>query len=131
MKRTIMAAVFGAVALSACTERAPQGEGSCPITLDSIYTLDTREHGDITYYLVLRVAGWHDKAEILQLFDQRPSFDQCNRNTVGPVFDDSLDPNLAVEALLVDPMKDEYSIRYLDSKPDTFRAKDIRIEFAK
>lgn len=129
MKWVTVALVVGAVVLSACTERASQAEGDCPITLDSVYTLDTLEHGEAAYYLILRVAGWHDKTEVLQLFDRQPSFDQCNRNTISPVFDDSLDPNLAVDALLVDPVNDEYSIRYLDDKPEEFRAKDIRIEF--
>lgn len=129
MKWTAVA-LIAAVALSACTERASQAGGGCPVTLDSTYTLDTREHGDTTYHLVLRVAGWHDKTEVLQLFDQQPLFDQCNRNTINPIFDDSLDPNLAVEALLIDPVNDTYSIRYSDGKPGSFSAKDIRIEFA-
>ena len=57
----------------------------CPVTVDSVSIIDTVKLEENVFYLVRRVYGWHDKIEVLELYDTKPTFDFCSKSNIEPV----------------------------------------------
>lgn len=86
----------------------------CSGTVDSLEVVDEREYNGTHYYLVKKIAGWHDKVVVLQLFDKKPEFDQCNESVFPPVIEDSLDPELSVDSFRIDLTEKVFLIEYAE-----------------
>ena len=72
--------VIAAILLSACSDTTPD----CFIS-DQVTLLDERKIKGDQYFLVLRITGWHDKVEFLELYDKKPEFDDCNQSKTEPI----------------------------------------------
>ena len=66
---------IAAMLLSACSDTAPD----CFIR-DQVTLLDERNINGEKYFLVLKITGWHDKAQFLELYDKKPEFDVCGKS---------------------------------------------------
>jgi predicted metal-binding protein len=105
----VAAFVFSLVACDMQTDAA-----SCPPTLDSVSEMDRKVHEGTEYILVRRIVGWHDKSEVLELFDTEPKLDECQRNLIQPLIADSLDTTLSVKSMRVDLENKQFLIEYVD-----------------
>jgi len=114
-----------------CSEQVDESsaEAECAITVDSTSIVDTSVHNDKTWYLVLRISGWHDKTEIVQLFDKKPRLDHCNRDLVAPVIEDSIAHDLSIKSFRIDLKNKEFVIDYIEIPADTGREMDIKLVF--
>lgn len=84
----------------------------CLGVLDTTEIVESKLFKQTEYYLVRRVAGWHDKVEIIQLFNTKPQLDACNRDMVKPIFEDSLDEDRVFKELVVDLDKNLFNVKY-------------------
>lgn len=99
------------ITLASCTQDDPELQ-ECPITIDSVTVLLTQTHNGSDYYLVKRISGWHEKTEIIQLFNQKPELDRCNEDTVKPIFEDSIETDKNLKALKADLKNEEFELIY-------------------
>lgn len=97
-----------------CLACSPKGEpqAQCPLTLDTVETLLTQVHEGKTYVVVKRIAGWHDKTVIIQLFDQSPRLGQCREDLVPPLFEDSIEQDQPLLKLKANIAKKDYTFIY-------------------
>lgn len=51
----------------------------------SIDFLDAIRRQRTTYYLILRVTGFQDKAAYFELYNERPRFDTCGKPSIEPI----------------------------------------------
>lgn len=84
----------------------------CPAILDTVKTLLTQEYKGKTYVLVKRIAGWHDKTEIIQLFNEPPSLNECNEDLVAPMFEDSIETNKPLIKLKANIRSNTFEFEY-------------------
>ena len=63
---------IAATLLSACSDTTPD----CFIS-DQATLLDERKIKGDQYFLVLKITGWHDKVQSLELYNIKPEFDVC------------------------------------------------------
>ncbi len=84
----------------------------CPLTIEQTSIIDQKEFKGVTYYLVERISGWHEKTIIIQLFDKKPEFDKCNENVSTPIIDDSVSMDLEVKSFLINLESKQYEIEY-------------------
>ena len=84
----------------------------CPAVLDTVQTLLTQEYKGKTYVLVKRIAGWHDKTEIIQLFNEPPRLNECNKDLVAPIFEDSIETNKPLIKLKVNISSNMFEFEY-------------------
>ncbi|MCF6283174.1 MAG: hypothetical protein L3J28_13390 [Candidatus Polarisedimenticolaceae bacterium] len=115
------------VLMASCTQSNGDND-ECPVTVDSVEIIDSKMIGETTYYLVYRVSGWHDKTEILELYNDLPTFDRCSQSNLEPIYGDSLEMEQSVSHLYFDPTVNKIEIEYLDSEPDRDHNKNIKIE---
>ncbi len=104
--------------LSSCTQDDKNKE-QCPITIDSVMTLLTQTYNEREYYLVKRISGWHEKTEIIQLFDQPPILNRCNEDTVPPIFEDSIELDKPLIKLSADIKNNFFELIYAESGGST------------
>ncbi len=102
---------------------------ACPMTVDTINILDKKIVGNTEYYLVLRVSGWHDKSEIVELYNMKPSFDHCSISNLEPIYGDSLELDKTVTHLYFDIETKSLNIEYKDGEPSKAHNKNLKIEF--
>ena len=100
----------------ACTDLEQSDlKQECPLILDQTSIIDEKKHEGVTYYLVKRISGWHDKTIIIELFDKKPSYDNCNRNKFPPIIDDSIATDMSIESLEINLIKKQFEIKYSDT----------------
>ena len=77
--------VIAAMLLSACSDNTPD----CFIS-DQATLLDERKIKGDQYFLVLRITGWHDKVESLELYNIKPEFGDCGKSKTKYIDEHSL-----------------------------------------
>ncbi len=97
-----------------CTQ-GDNNKEECPITIDSVTTLLTQTYNEREYYLVKRISGWHEKTEIIQLFDQLPILNKCNEDTIPPIFEDSIEIDKSLIQLSADIKNNIFELIYAES----------------
>lgn len=60
---------------------------------DQVTLLDEQHINGESYFLVLRIGGWHEKIEHLELYDKAPEFSDCNLSKFDPIDAQSLELN--------------------------------------
>jgi hypothetical protein len=98
------------IPLVSCSKN-PVDEG-CPLTVDTTKVLLSTTHKGTRYFLVQRISGWHDKTEIIQLFDKEPKLGKCNEDLVKPVFEDSLERDKTLVKLTVSLKNKAFELSY-------------------
>lgn len=102
--------IFSLCACSKDSEKIAE----CPPTIDTVEILLTKHHKDKEYYLVERISGWHDKTTIIQLFDKKPHFGECNEDLVKPIFEDSIELEKSLAKISIDLNNKQYKLVYGD-----------------
>lgn len=100
----------------------------CPVAVDTVNIIDEKVVGNAKYYLVLRISGWHDKSEIVELYNVKPSFDRCSISDVEPVYGNSLELDKTVAHLYFDVETKLLNIEYKDGEPSKAHNKNLKIE---
>jgi len=103
--------------LNACWDAEQQS--SCSLTIDSVRVVDVVSTNNKDYHLVLRIAGWHDKVEILELYDHLPTFDQCAMSTTPVLYAESLELSQWVKRIYLEPQQLRFTIDYAPTRPNT------------
>ncbi|MBL4827435.1 MAG: hypothetical protein JKY66_06935 [Spongiibacteraceae bacterium] len=111
--------------LSACCSEKTEDE--CPLTLDVVTTMETREYAGKLYTLVQRLTGWHEKTVVIQLFDKEPQLDACRRDLVKPVIEDSIESELPVVGFVINLKEGVFEIDY--GKPGETESSGIQLHF--
>jgi len=110
-----------------CSEQSSEVE-PCPMTVDSVTIIDTKQVSGKTYYLVHRIAGWSDKTEILELYDAKPEFNHCSKSNIEPVFGDSLELTQAVSHVYLNLNDKILEIEYQDVSDEKIDNTHLKIE---
>ncbi len=113
------------IGLTSCSDDA-DSNAPCPLTVDTVKVLQTKELNGTKYFLVKRITGWHDKVIVVQLFDKQPELGPCNEDIVMPVFEDSIETDESSVTLRADIKNKEYKFVYAD-KPSLEHS--ITLEF--
>jgi hypothetical protein len=100
----------------------------CTMTVDTVNIIDEKIVGTTEFYLVLRIAGWHDKTEIIELYDTKPTFDRCSKSDVEPVYGNSLELDKTVTHLYLDTESKSLNIEYKDGEPSKDYNRNLKIE---
>lgn len=100
---------------------------ACPLTIDTVEIVDTKMFEGKNYTLVHRITGWHDKVEVLQLFDQEPELDDCRRDLVKPIIEDSLENGLVLVGFSINLENNSFELLYEDA--EMVARADLRINF--
>lgn len=101
----------------------------CQLTLEQTSIIDQKEFKGVTYYLVERISGWHEKTIIIQLFDKKPEFDKCNENVSTPIIDDSVSIDLEVKSFLINLESKQYEIEYGGDYESAKQTSKFKINF--
>lgn len=104
-------------------------EKECPPIVDSVSIIDQSSLNDNSYYLVLRITGFQDKTEILQLFNQKPLFDSCNESQTKPLIEDSLE-DYAIKDFSVDLTLAKFLIEY-DTQHEASNRQSLKLKIKK
>lgn len=110
-----------------CSEQNGTAE-PCPITVDSVSIIDAMEICGETYYLVYRISGLNDKTEILELYNLKPTFDNCSRSNVEPLYGDSLDMLKTVSHVYLNVNDRFLELLYVDGEPDKLHNAYLKLE---
>lgn len=123
------------IALSCCScEPADKEIAGCEGLIDSISIIDSVESSGRAYHLVLRIAGWHDKTEILEVYDTKPSFNLCGDSKVSPLDGDSLEQNdfhgnpQMVSRVYLSTREKKMHIEYKTGQPDKAHNKNLKLQ---
>ena len=100
----------------------------CQSAVDTVTIIDKKVIGDTEYYLILRVAGLHDKTEIIELYDAKPTFNKCAKSDIGAVYGDSLEMAKTVSHLFFDSKNNTLDIEYEEGEPSKFHNTKLGIE---
>ncbi|GAA6168980.1 hypothetical protein NBRC116591_27910 [Sessilibacter corallicola] len=65
------------------------------------------------------ISGWHEKTEIIQLFDQLPILNECNEDTIPPIFGDSIEIDKSLIQLSADIKNNIFELIYDESGEET------------
>ena len=103
-------------------------QGECPITVDAVAIIDSIKQGETTYYLVHRVAGWSDKTEILELYNNKPVFDHCSRSNIEPIFGDSLELDRPVSHVYLNIKDQVLEIEYKAVTQSLYSNENLKLE---
>jgi len=103
-------------------------DSHCQSAVDTVKIIDQKVIGNTEYYLVLRIAGWHDKTEIIELYDAKPSFDKCANSNIAPVYGDSLEMDKTVSHVFFGVKNNTLDIEYKDGEPGKAHSSGLRIE---
>lgn len=113
--------------ISSCSKTS-SNNSDCPIAVDTVNIIDEKIVENTKYYLVLRISGWHDKSEIVELYNEKPSFDRCSKSDVEPVYGDSLELDRIVTHLYLDVEEKSLNIEYKDGESNKDHNKNLKIE---
>jgi len=111
--------------LTACTDEQSL---HCEAPVDTIKILNHLTVDKNTFYLVLRITGWHDKTEIIELYDERPVFDQCSKSNIEPVFGDSLELDSVVSHLYLNLKNKSLDIVYSSGVSEPLHNESLKLE---
>ena len=114
--------------LSACRESAETSADLCPMVIDTISIIDKQNFGNETYYMVLRIAGWSDKTEVIEVYNAKPVFNHCAKSNIKPILGDSLEMEQTVSHVYVDVQNNSLSIEYVPGKPNISHNKNLKLE---
>lgn len=114
--------------LSACRESAETNADLCSMVIDTVSIIDKQNFGNKTYYMVLRIAGWSDKTEIIEVYNAKPVFNHCAKSNIKPIFGDSLEMEQSVSHVYVDVPNNTVSIEYVSGKPNISHNKNLKLE---
>jgi hypothetical protein len=110
-----------------CTETEDKLD-PCAMAVDTISIFDKKMLNSVTYYLVLRVSGWHDKSEILELYDAEPVFDHCAKSKIEPIYGDSLELTQTVSHVYLDVNSKSLKLEYIQGKPGRLHNNTLKLE---
>jgi len=111
----------------ACSDPSIQTK-ACDAPVDTVAILSKLTVDGTMYYLVLRVTGWHDKTEILELYNQMPKFDQCAKSHIDAIFGDSLERDSTVSHVYLNPNTKKLNIVYVMGKPKNTHNESLKLE---
>jgi len=115
------------IGVMSCSDQSSDIE-PCPITVDSVSIIDTLETGGTTYYLVHRISGWSDKTEILELYNDKPVFDNCSRSTIEPLYGDSLEMTQTISHVYLNLNNKLFELVYIKGEPDKLHNANLKLE---
>jgi len=88
--------------------------------IDSIHYHDSVMHSDQQYFLYSRTTGWHDKVVFFELYNEKPTFDQCSHSAKKPIFtiayDDYPEMQYVKEIILQPNQTEKLNIIYTKEK---------------
>lgn len=87
LKATIVTLLIFLVACSDTTDTSQ----SCFPAKDSITIVGSSTNEESTFFLIHRLAGFNDKIEIFEIYNQKPNFDQCSQSNIEVLAADSID----------------------------------------
>lgn len=94
----------------------------CDFVLDQIRYADKAEVDGETFYLYTRTVGWHNKVVFFELYNTEPSFDECLKTTIQPVYkidyDDYPEHKYVKEMTLQLNEEDKLNIIYTTDKDE-------------
>jgi hypothetical protein len=102
--------------IASCSDRDAKVD-ECSATVDSVEIIDSKAFDDKSYYLVHRISGWHDKVEILELYDEKPVFDTCSKPSVEPIDGDSIEMTKSVSHVFLNIKERKLDIVYGEGLP--------------
>jgi hypothetical protein len=126
---TILISLLLITACVGCGDSKSTAFSECSMSVDSVTTIDTKSVGSVNYYLVLRISGFHDKTEIIELFDQQPQYNNCNENIIPPIVSDSIASDMEISSFMIDLKEKHFVIDYSDKPPQPNQAKTLNIKF--
>ena len=115
------------MALISCSDNGAEKD-ACPLIIDSVAIIDSMKQGDVTYYLVHRIAGWHDKTEILELYNRKPIFDHCSRSNIEPIYGNALEVEQAVSHVYLNIKDGVLELVYKDGVSDKTHNAGLKLE---
>ena len=115
------------MALISCSDNGAEKD-ACPLTIDSVAIIDSMKQGDVIYYLVHRIAGWHDKTEILELYNSKPIFDYCSRCNIEPIYGNALEMEQTVSHVYLNIKDGVLELVYKNSAPDKAHNAGLKLE---
>ena len=115
------------MALISCSDNGAEKD-ACPLTIDSVAIIDSMKQGDVIYYLVHRIAGWHDKTEILELYNSKPIFDYCSRCNIEPIYGNALEMEQTVSHVYLNIKDGVLELVYKDGAPDNAHNAGLKLE---
>lgn len=127
LKLKIIASSILMMLIVACSDSSDQTK-ACEAPVDSVSIISNLTVNGTTYYLVRRVAGWHDKVEILELYNQMPIFDQCAKSHVESIFGDSLELDSTVSHVYLNPITKKLNITYIKGIPEGTHNESLQLE---
>jgi hypothetical protein len=130
IQRILVATIIVSIAVlcfTSCSDSSNDSD-NCNMAVDSVKIIDQKVVGDTTYYLVLRISGWHDKSEIIEIYNTRPTFDRCARSDVEQIDGDSLELDSTVAHLYFDVKANSLYIEYKEGKPDKDHNRNLKLE---
>ena len=127
--KTLILGLVCVIIFSGCSDKTTDAE-ECPITIDSVSLLDSLQYGDHTYYLVRRITGWHEKTEILELYNSKPEFDRCSRSSIKPIYGDLLETSQTITHVYLNVKAGELDIQYKDVAPGRDNVSLLKLEIA-
>lgn len=128
MGKKLRIKLFIGICLVIATEFGCSGkEEKCPPIVDTVNIIDQANYKNKPYFLVLRITGFQDKTEILQLYVNKPQFNLCNKSMNKPLIEDSLE-NYAIKDFSVDLTHNKFLIDYDNSQEGTGR-RLLRLKF--
>ncbi len=113
--------------IASCSDQDAEVD-ECSITVDSVEIIDSKVFDDKSYYLVHRISGWHDKVEILELYDEKPVFDTCSKPSVEPIDGDSLEMNKSVSHVFLNIKERKLHVVYKNDLPMKNQKDLIKLE---
>ena len=126
-KLNIIVLVVFMTGLVACSDSDTQAKG-CDAPIDTVTVINELSVNNDVYYLVLRVSGWHDKTESIELYGERPKFDQCANSHVELLFGDSLELDSTVSHIYLNHDKKSLDIEYTPGKPGRTHNASLKLE---
>lgn len=119
---------FGLLATVSCNDPDDRLAGDCKLATDTVSAVDKVVVEGVTYHLVLKVAGWHDKTEIIEIYDTEPSFNECAQSNITPIFSDSLELDQTVSRVLLDVETKTAEIQYTSRVPEKNHNLHLKLE---
>lgn len=128
--KSIYGPVFYCLTTFACLSCSDENNiiSPCELVVDTVSIIDQRKVDDVTYYLALRISGWHDKIEILELYAVKPDFDQCAKSNIDPIYGDSLELDKPVSHVYLDIKNKLLNIEYGMDKLANSNNNNLKIE---
>ncbi len=123
----LLFAIFSLLSIVSCSETKVASD-ACSFTVDSVSIIDSLDQGSTKYYLVHRVAGWSDKTEILELFDEKPGFDLCSKSKIEPLYSDSLEQSKTIKHVYLNINEKTLDIIYMDKEPRKNHNQNLKLE---